>query len=103
MKTILTNLAKQQIRQTAKYIHKEFGKKRRDEFIQEVRQARHLLESTPHIGSAEPLLAELPDMYRSYVMNHLNKIIYRLKDDTIVIVDLWDTRREPGKLVDEVK
>ena len=36
-------------------------------------------------------------------MNRLNKIIYRLKDDTIVIVDLWDTRREPGKLVDEVK
>jgi plasmid stabilization system protein ParE len=44
MKSILTDLAKQQIRQTAKYIRKEFGKKRRDEFMQEVRQTRVLIE-----------------------------------------------------------
>ena len=44
MKSIITELAKQQIRQIAKYIRKEFGKKRRDEFIQEVRQARRLIE-----------------------------------------------------------
>ena len=72
MKSIITDLAKQQIRQIAKYIRKEFGKKRRDEFIQEVRQARRLIESTPNIGSAEPLLAERTVMYRSYVMNRLN-------------------------------
>ena len=34
-------------------------------------------------------------MYRCVVMNHYNKIIYRITDDVIEIVDFWDTRREP--------
>ena len=103
MKSILTDLAKQQIRQTAKYIRKEFGKKRRDEFMQEVRQTRVLIENSPNIGSVEPLLGELPEMYRGYVMNHLNKIIYCVRDEVIVIVDLWDVRRDPSKLAEEVE
>jgi len=40
MRSILTDLAKQQIRQTAKYIRKEFGKRSRDEFMQEIRRPR---------------------------------------------------------------
>ena len=42
MKAILTNAAKQQIRQTAKYVLKQFGKRRKDKFLQEVRHARFL-------------------------------------------------------------
>jgi plasmid stabilization system protein ParE len=38
MKSIMTDVAKQQIRQIAKYIRKEFGKTRRDEFMLELRQ-----------------------------------------------------------------
>ncbi len=34
-------------------------------------------------------------MYRSIVVNFLNKIIYRVEDDKILIVALWDVRREP--------
>ena len=73
MRSIISDQAKQQIRLIAKYIRKEFGKKRRDEFIQEVRQTRRLIEQSPNIGPVEPLLEELPAMYRSYVMNGLNK------------------------------
>jgi plasmid stabilization system protein ParE len=36
MRSIISDQAKQQIRLIAKYIRKEFGKKRRDEFIQGV-------------------------------------------------------------------
>ena len=86
MKSIITELAKQQIRQIAKYIRKEFGKGRRDEFMQEVRQTRRLIEGSPNIGPVEPLLAERPVMYRSYVMNHLDKIVYRIDGDIIYIV-----------------
>ena len=69
MKSILSEQAKQEIRQTAKYIGKEFGKKRRDEFMQEIREARRLIEGNPNIGPVEPLLSELSGMYRGYVMN----------------------------------
>ena len=44
MRSIITELAKEQIRQIAKYIRKEFGKNRRDQFMQEVRQTRRLIE-----------------------------------------------------------
>ena len=103
MKSIITNLAKEQIRQIAKYIRKEFGKDRRDEFMKEVRQTRRLIKGSPNIGSVESLLADRAVMYRSYVMNRLDKIIYRIDGDIIYIVAFWDVRRDPGTLVSEVK
>jgi Txe/YoeB family toxin of Txe-Axe toxin-antitoxin module len=74
--------------------------KRRDEFMQEVCQTRRLIEKSPNIGPIEPLLEELPAMYRSYVMNGLNKMVYRIEDDTIYIVDFWDVRQDPSALAE---
>ena len=99
----LTDLAKQQIRQIAKYIRMEFGKHHGDKFIQEVRHTRRLIESNPSVGIVEPLLAERAVMYRSFVMNRLNKIVYRIDDDVIYIVAFWDVRRDPDSLASEVK
>ena len=39
-------------------------------------------------------------MYRSYVMNGLNKMVYRIEDDTIYIVDFWDVRQDPSTLAE---
>ena len=103
MKSVITELAKQQIRQIAKYIRSEFGKERRDEFMKEVRRTRHLIEDSPNIGPVEPLLAERAVMYRSYAMNRLDKIVYRIDGDTIYFVAFWDVRRNPVTLADEVK
>lgn len=103
MKSTMTDQAKQQIRQIAKYIRKEFGKNRRDEFLREVRQTRRIIEASPNIGTVEPLLAECAVMYRSYVMNRLNKIVYRIDGDVIYIVAFWDVRRNPETLSNEVK
>ena len=103
MRSILTDLAKQQIRQAAKYISKEFGKRSRDEFMQEVRRTRRLLESQPNLGSVEPLLAHRTRLYRSIVATPLNKLIYVVGDDTIEITAVWDTRRDPSALQAEMK
>ena len=103
MRSIITELAKEQIRQIAKYIRKEFGKDRRDEFMKEVRQTRRLIEGSPNIGPVEPLLANRAVMYRSYVMNRLNKIVYYIDVDIIYIVAFWDVRRDPVTLAGEVK
>lgn len=63
--------------------------------MQKLRQAGRLLADSPHLGPIEPLLADLPYTYRSLVVGRLNKIVYRITDNYIEIVDLWDTRREP--------
>ena len=49
----------------------------------------------PSLGKIEPLLADRSRLYRSVVLTRQNKIIYYIQDDTVYIVDFWDTRREP--------
>ena len=48
-------------------------------------------------------MEELPAMYRSYVMNGLNKMVYRIEYDTIYIVDFWDVRQDPSTLAERNK
>ena len=102
MRVIWLPQAKRQLRQTASYILKEFGQKVRSEFMQDVRHANMLLSKNPNMGSAEPLLADRSIMYRSYVVNRLNKIVYFIKEDHIEVADFWDVRREPKKLSERV-
>lgn len=99
MRVIVSDDAMLRIRLTAIYIRKEFGRSSRDRFMQDVRQLRKLLADNPHLGHVEPLLAHLPQMYRSIVFGRLNKLVYLIHDDVIEIVDLWDVRRDPAALV----
>lgn len=48
-------------------------------------------------------MADRADMYRSYIVNRLNKTVYRIVDDHIEIADFWDVRRDPSTLADQVK
>ena len=103
MKVMMTDFAKQQIRKTAKYINKEFGKTSMDNFLLKVKHTKQLLVTNPYLGPKEPLLANRASDYRSIVINHLNKMVYRILDDYIEITDFWDTRREPKKQAEQVK
>ena len=103
MKVMMTDFAKNQIRKTARFINKEFGRQSKDKFLLEVRQTKCLLETNPYIGSVEPLLADRSTTYYSIVVNHLNKIVYRIMDDYLEVADFWDTRREPKKQAEQTK
>lgn len=103
MKVILSDLAKNQIRETANYISREFGKKSRDIFIQSVRETKELLVRNPLIGPIEPLLTNRTENYRSLVIGKLNKMVYSIKGDSINIVAFWDCRREPNSLSKDVE
>ena len=103
MKVIWLPLAKKQLRQTALYIFKEFGKKRKDEFLQEVKDANRLIGSNPYMGKPETLLDDYPELYRSYLVNNLNKIVYSEISDHIEVSAFWDVRRDPSVLADQLK
>ena len=102
MRVIWMPLAKEAVRDTAKYIHREFGKQYRNNFMQAVREANLLISDNPYAGKIEPLLEDDPDMYRSFVVARLNKMVYRIVGDHIEVDDFWDCRREPKKLVNEI-
>lgn len=87
---------------TAKYIKNVFGEKAREDFLQEVKRTDSLLGNNPYLGPMEPLLSDLPSEYRSIVVRHHNKIVYRIVDDHIEVIAFWDTRREPKTQVQQL-
>lgn len=102
MKVVSTALAKRQFRGTVRYIHREFGHRSAENFVQKVKETRTLLATNPHLGPIEPLLADKTTTYRSVVVNKVNKMVYRIVDDRIEIVDFWDVRREPKSLTNQI-
>ena len=85
------------------YIFDRFGLDSMEEFIDKVDQVVELILRHPSVGPIEPLLAERSLTYRSVVVGNLSKIIYRVQEETIHIVDFWDCRREPKALTREVE
>ena len=82
------------------YIFSEFGSKASNKFLQSIEKTINVLKCNPFAGRIEPLLCGSKNDYRSLVVNKINKLVYRIENDTIVIVALWDTRREPKKLAE---
>ena len=95
MKVSWSKMAGDAVVCTSVYILDKFGPKASEDFLQEVQHISELLESNPCLGPVEPLLVHKSKPYRSVVLNHLNKMVYYIKGDTIRIAAFWDTRREP--------
>lgn len=103
MKVMMTDFARQQVRKTARYINRKFGKTSKDNFLLKVKQTKLFLETNPCLGPIEPLMADRATAYRSVVVSDLNKMVYRVLDNYIEIVDFWDTCREPKKQAEQTK
>ena len=103
MRIEITDRADAQVQATAEYIKEEFGRRAEQKFKAKFREVIRLLADNPYLGPIEPLLADLPQTYRSVVMGKLNKMVYHIKDNQIEIDDFWDCRREPGAMAGEVK
>jgi len=95
--------SKKRLRMTAMYIREVFGNQAREDFLQEVKHTNTLLGNNPNMGSLEALLSDLPSEYRSIVVRHHNKIVYRVVDDHIEVTAFWDTRREPKQQAQQTK
>ncbi|MBQ6306236.1 MAG: hypothetical protein IJK78_06705 [Bacteroidales bacterium] len=102
MRVIITDFAKNQIRETAKYIQKEFGKISKDNFMKNVQLTRNLIGTNPYLGILEPLLENEPGNNRSIVVNSFNKLVYHIVDDHIEVSAFWDMRREPDSLIGQI-
>lgn len=95
--------SKKRLRMTAKYIRDVFGAQARQDFLQEVKHINALLGKSPYLGPLEAFLSDLPSGYRSIVVRHHNKIVYRVVDDHIEVIAIWDTRREPNQQAQQIE
>lgn len=105
MKCTWTRRALQEFRKVVEYIHNDFGKSAAMKFIEGVEKHDARICDYPEIGSPEPLLKGCNGyVYRSFIVSKHNKLIYIVNSERkVTIVDVWDMRREPSKLVSRIK
>lgn len=56
-----------------------------------------LLSRYPGIGQREPQLGQLNMDHRRLVVGHF-KVIYRTDGDTLLVVDIFDSRQDPQEM-----
>ena len=103
MKVKWTILAKEGLRNVAKYIKDKFGVQARMDFLQDVKHTNLLLGKHPWMGPVEPSLEEHSEEFRSIVVHRLSKIIYYIDKENIMIADFWDCRQDPKTLASRIK
>ena len=92
-----------QLDAVVRYGTREFGERTAQRLYAHIMSYEPLLAANPRLGVEEPLLAGRKRQYRSLVVHKLFKLVYYVKDDTLYIAALWDTRREPCAQADDVK
>ncbi len=80
------------------YIADSFGRTRAKQYARIVYREVNQLKTNPGLGQEEPLLAGARYEFRRLVIEDLTKIIYRVTDNSIEIVDVWDTRQNAEDL-----
>ncbi|MCU0319570.1 MAG: hypothetical protein MUE88_05780 [Flavobacteriales bacterium] len=55
------------------------------------------LGSNPGVGQFEPELAWMNAGHRRLIVRHF-KIVYRIKDDVIIVNDIFDSRKDPDAM-----
>ena len=97
VKVIWTKRAFNQLERAMKYIKEEQGTTYAEIVLNKTLEKTRLLEKSPKIGQAEPLLKHKKSEYR-YIIVWSYKIIYRLDKDKVVISRVFHTSRNPRKL-----
>ena len=95
MRVIWDDDASEKLVNALEYGRYTFGERIMKKFYTRILDYEKLLQSNPGMGKKEPLLEKEPEGYRSLVVHPNYKLVYYVDGDTIYIVDLWDTRREP--------
>lgn len=97
--------AEDQVKQAIRYCTKEFGKSTAEKFLLNIGHQVDLLANNPQLGAIEPLLEGRSRSYRSLLIHKHFKLIYYINANrnTLYLIAMWDTRREPGRLTAVIK
>lgn len=97
--------AKTRLKEIILYGIETWGIKVAKQFQEKVIKAERRLSMNPEMGPPEPLLANRLFEYRGIIIQKNFKLIYRIdkEKDFILILDVWDTRREPKTLAGRIE
>ena len=100
MKIIWTDFAIENLKGIYDFYAQKAGKKIANKIKLKIFESTKQLLKNPESGQLELSLENLQQNHR-YLVSGNYKIIYRLFDNQIAIVDIFDTRQEPKKILDE--
>lgn len=103
MKVVWMSKARRSFVKTLKYVQEHFGVGVALALYDEVDANNDYLAKNPYMGKIEPLLEERAIEYHCMIVKKLNKIIYRIDNNCVYIVDFWNLRMNPEKLQNRIK
>ena len=99
MKVVVTDRAKYNREQIAKYILHTFGVKALLEFRKAYQETKRFIALHPEACPKEEHLSNEQYTYHFTNINGLTKLLYRIDGEMIYIVAMWDVRQEPPTIV----
>jgi plasmid stabilization system protein ParE len=93
MNIVVTKRAELNYKSIKKYITKEFGEKASDEFDLKTIKFLDLLANFPLIGSMEVPAKNI----RGFQFTKQTRLMYRLKSETIIVLNFFHVRQSPAK------
>ena len=99
MKVIISERAKYNRDQIARYIFRKFGLKALLDFRKSYKETKRYIAQHPEGCEVEEHLSDEQYTYHFTNINGLTKLLYRIDGETIFIVDMWDVRQELPSVV----
>jgi len=74
------------------------------QIFEDIKKAVTTLEEFPYIASIETELSDYSAPYRSLIVRKIYKIIYLVDSEkqTVYIITIWDCRKNPSEIKDEL-
>lgn len=98
MKVVLLPFADRRLREIIRYTRIHHGPEHALRLTERIRRRLLDLEQWPGAGAVEELLATDEHVYRRLVEGH-HKIIYRIEGEYVLVVDIFDSRRDPNEML----
>lgn len=89
-----TTIAHSDFSQIVQYIRETWGKTSAEDFIKQVDSVINILSIYPQLGK----IIHAQKQIRALVISKQISLIYRIKSDSIIILNLFDNRQEPDRL-----
>ncbi len=100
MKIIWTDFAIENLKSIFEYYANKASRKVAHKIRKQILESTKQLVQNPQSGQLELHLEKLNQQYR-YILSSNYKIIYKVVREYIVITDIFDTRQNPIKMIDE--
>jgi len=94
MQVIFSNRAKDRLEHLLEYLVKEWSEKTKDDFIKKLDRSIAQISKLP---TSCPESKKIPGLFKC-VVTRQTTLFYRIKDHTIQVITLFDTRQNPNKL-----